>query len=88
MQKSPPPFIWACPEEKNILDCESRCNDLLPSEVLTWTRRALHHRQYTPLRLGKVQELILCSAGPLTPHTKAENTMDSFGSPQIIVSCL
>ncbi len=22
MQKSPPPFIWACPEEKNILDCE------------------------------------------------------------------
>nr|KIR86409.1 ubiquitin-conjugating enzyme E2 J2 [Cryptococcus tetragattii IND107] len=20
MQKSPPPFIWACPEEKNILD--------------------------------------------------------------------
>jgi hypothetical protein len=23
MQKSPPPFIWACPEEKNILDCMS-----------------------------------------------------------------
>lgn len=23
MQKSPPPFIWACPEEKNILDCGS-----------------------------------------------------------------
>ena len=22
MQKEPPPFIWACPEEKNILDCE------------------------------------------------------------------
>lgn len=22
MQKAPPPFIWACPEEKNILDCE------------------------------------------------------------------
>jgi hypothetical protein len=22
MQKSPPPFIWAVPEEKNILDCE------------------------------------------------------------------
>jgi hypothetical protein len=22
MQKAPPPFIWAVPEEKNILDCE------------------------------------------------------------------
>lgn len=25
MQKSPPPFIWAVPEEKNILDCEWSC---------------------------------------------------------------
>jgi hypothetical protein len=22
MQKSPPPFIWACPEENNILNCK------------------------------------------------------------------
>jgi hypothetical protein len=22
MQKSPPPFIWAVPDEKNILECE------------------------------------------------------------------
>lgn len=25
MQRSPPPFIWASPEEKNILDCELMC---------------------------------------------------------------
>ncbi|TXT13698.1 hypothetical protein VHUM_01065 [Vanrija humicola] len=25
MQKSPPPFIWAVPEERNILDCECSC---------------------------------------------------------------
>jgi hypothetical protein len=29
MQKSPPPFIWACPEEKNILDCMSGPDPLL-----------------------------------------------------------
>jgi len=27
MQKSPPPFIWAVPEEKNILDCEWESTD-------------------------------------------------------------
>lgn len=22
MERSPPPFIWACPEERDILNCE------------------------------------------------------------------
>ena len=25
MQKEPPPFVWAAPDEKNILNCESSC---------------------------------------------------------------
>lgn len=24
MQKEPPPFVWAAPDEKNILHCEQR----------------------------------------------------------------
>ena len=40
MQKSPPPFIWACPDEKNILDCELNCKLSISSH-----RRALHHCQ-------------------------------------------
>lgn len=38
MQKSPPPFIWASPEEKNMLDCEclvSRLGRTLPAGVYT-----------------------------------------------------
>lgn len=34
MQKSPPPFIWASPEEKNMLDCES----LVPFNPYTLAR--------------------------------------------------
>lgn len=30
MQKAPPPFIWAVPEEKNILECE-----LLPPSLVS-----------------------------------------------------
>ena len=42
MQKSPPPFIWACPEEKNILDCVLLT---FPLDQLTdWVDRAFHHR--------------------------------------------
>jgi ubiquitin-conjugating enzyme E2 J2 len=29
MQKSPPPFIWACPEENNILNCKLPLPQLL-----------------------------------------------------------
>ena len=45
MQKSPPPFIWAVPEEKNILDCEYEVEVRLWAVVMgvLLTRRALHH---------------------------------------------
>jgi hypothetical protein len=52
MQKSPPPFIWACPEEKNILDCMSGpgsvlelcpCSQRVWDSRLTRNYRAFHH---------------------------------------------
>lgn len=39
MQKSPPPFIWASPDEKNILDCESLYCTWSPQKL-----RSLHGR--------------------------------------------
>ena len=45
MQKEPPPFVWAAPDEKNILTCEYT---LLPITIglLTPTFcRELHHRE-------------------------------------------
>ena len=35
MQKEPPPFVWAAPDEKNILTCESRAILKLIIGILT-----------------------------------------------------
>jgi len=41
MQKSPPPFIWACPEENNILNCKP------PSARSKLMIRAFYRRKLT-----------------------------------------
>ena len=43
MQKEPPPFVWAAPDEKNILTCESaRTSPVCPAH--RHGPRELHYR--------------------------------------------
>lgn len=46
MQRAPPPFIWACPEEKNILDCE--CTRFKGRNAELMGTRAFHYRISRP----------------------------------------
>lgn len=42
MQREPPPFVWAVPDEKNILTCES---SRVSYAVCAYSiHRELHHR--------------------------------------------
>ena len=45
MQREPPPFVWACPDEKNILTCKHRflLSPLLAAQNVF--RRELPHRE-------------------------------------------
>jgi hypothetical protein len=45
MQKDSPPFVWAAPEEKDILTCTSSCCSFDPCAYHRLIRcRELHHR--------------------------------------------
>ena len=67
MQREPPPFVWAVPDEKNILTCTS-CLQTLPGQVVLTTvavLRELHHRALIQLSLCViVLTFLLTSAWP------------------------
>lgn len=70
MQKSPPPFIWAVPEEKNILDCECRVRS---APRLWWCEannscRAFHHCELAT----HCYRLTLQRGPPDTPYAGGE----------------
>ena len=76
MQKEPPPFVWAAPDEKNILNCEYRC--VYP--ILRMLREL--PQGITSLYVGKLVTLnypVLkpCSEGLRTPPLLAESIMAS-----------
>lgn len=81
MQKSPPPFIWACPEEKNILDCML---STFPLDPLTdWFDRALYHRKLGNSYVYVDSSLIIhrhYSVVRLIACTQEENITVLFGS--------
>lgn len=92
MQSSPPPFVFAAPDEKNILTCEYRvcCLSVVP-------------RRWSDPKCGASNELVgnyiivsilaggssrthqeltaISSADLRTVHTQAESTMVNFSSP-------
>lgn len=47
MQKEPPPFVWAAPDEKNILTCESSGLVAGTSGLTATVNREFHHRMST-----------------------------------------
>ena len=63
MQREPPPFVWAVPDEKNILTCTS-CLQTLPGQVVLTTvavLRELHHRASLSCVSCAARQLGVCS---------------------------
>lgn len=74
MQKEPPPFVWAAPDEKNILTCE-----LVPlshlERSLTYPSRELHYcRCCVSVSRGEIL-LMCCSVVLLTRLSLAASIM-------------
>lgn len=71
MQREPPPFVWAVPDEKNILTCEWH-TVLVPPSPFSDPRffRELHH--CTPLLLSRAQ-----LGHAHTPFTRQRGPPDS-----------
>jgi len=53
MQREPPPFIWAAPDEKNILTCAFYCPNSCPLTDRISGYRELLDRE--PPRLSRIQ---------------------------------
>lgn len=82
MQKEPPPFVWAAPDEKNILTCELCGLSAEIGGLMTTVNREFHHRMSTAEHLSPVLAiLIYCrSEVHLIPPMPAGNSMAFFSS--------
>lgn len=82
MQKEPPPFVWAAPDEKNILTCESYGLVAETGGLTTTVNREFHHRMSTVEHWSPVLAmLIYCrSEVRLIPLMPAGSSMAFFSS--------
>jgi hypothetical protein len=89
MQKEPPPFVWAVPDEKNILTCAYRC----PCRRASFTDQSLVGNFLIVRDLCRLALLIVLtsrdsSAVLRTLHLQAESTMAFYYSLQNTPSSL
>ena len=76
MQKEPPPFVWAVPDEKNILTCK-KLAPILFNVSHSRTCRELHYCPNFSLNRVRVANDSDLSEDPQTRHTQGESTMVS-----------
>ncbi len=82
MQKEPPPFVWAAPDEKNILTCESGQLVARLGGLTASVNREFHHRMSTVEHWSLVLATLIycCSEVHLIPPMPVGSSTVSFSS--------
>jgi hypothetical protein len=87
MKKDPPPFVWAVPEEENILNCEYALlssaytgdhvaeMDCVLAGHFILVRQSNHQFLSPQMGISHVFSISLRSGDLQIPHTRAANTM-------------